>query len=259
MLDFLKHKPTDIKLIRSNILDFIKEQLKKAEGGEGGNIRGIQLYITCPQSDRYLYESALFLNESDKFKNDEVQKIADDFDIHLPQDWTMEILFTEDVPLETIRAKNVDVALFISTQKRKAIQKEKNAVIKVLYGDAEKESYNISSKNERINIGRERKVNTADGFYRENTIAFPDSSNNRSNKSVSRQHAHIEWDEDASAFFLYADEGGVPPSNKIKVKQKNGNENRLLTTEIGHELENGDQVILGESALIEFNYTDAQS
>ncbi len=257
MLDFLKQqKPTDIKLIRSHVLDFIKEQLKKAEGSEGGSIRGIQIYVTCSQSNRYLYESALFLNEGDRFKNDEVQKIADDFAIHLPKDWTLEILFSEDVPLETISAKNVDVAIFISTQKKKAIRKEKSAVIKVLYGDAEKETYNISSKNERINIGRERKVNTADGFYRENTIAFPDSSNNRSNKSVSRQHAHIEWNEDAAAFMLYADEGGIPPSNKIKVKQKNGIENRLLTREIGHALENGDQVILGESALLEFNYAE---
>ena len=73
----------------------------------------------------------------------------------------------------------------------------------------------------------------ADGFYRENTIAFPDSSNNKSNKSVSRQHAHIEWDEDMSAFFLYADEGGVPPSNKIKVKSKNGKKKDCLQQKSG--------------------------
>lgn len=254
MLDFLKQKPKDVKLIRSSILDFIKDQLKKTEGGEGANIRGLQLYVTCNEVDKYLYESALFVNEPTKFKEEEVQKIADDFDIDLPHDWTLEILFDENPPAETIKAKDVDVAIFISTQRKKAIHKEKTAVIKVLQGEAEKESYNINSKNDRINIGRENKVNTADGFYRENTIAFPDSSSNKSNKSISRQHAHIEWDEDASAFFLYADVGGVPPSNKIKVKSKNGEEKRLLTTEIGHHLLNGDQIILGESALLEFNY-----
>ena len=177
MLDFLKQqKPKDVKLIRSNILDFIKEQLKKTEGGEGANIRGMQLYVTCNGVDKYLYESALFVNEPARFKEEEVQKIADDFDINLPHDWTMEILFDENPPVETIKANNVDVSIFISTQKRKAIQKERNAVIKILHGEAEKESYNINSKNERINIGREHKVNTADGFYRENTIAFPDGS-----------------------------------------------------------------------------------
>ncbi len=257
MLDFLKpQKPKDIKVIRSHILDFIKDQLKKAEGGEGGNIRSLQLYVTCDDVDKYLYESALFVNEPARFRDEEVQKIADDFDINLPHDWIMEILFDKNPPAETIKTNDADVALFISTQKRKSIQKEKNAVIKILHGEAEKEAYQINSKIERINIGRESKVHTADGFYRENTIAFPDSSNNKSNKSVSRQHAHIEWDEDLLAFLLYADEGGVPPSNKIKVKSKNGEEKRLLTTEIGHHLLNGDQIILGESALLEFNYAE---
>jgi len=256
MLDFLKQKPKDVKLIRSNIVDFIKDQLKKTEGGEGSNIRGIQIYVMCDAVDKYLYESALFVNEPARFKEEEVQKIADDFDINLPLDWTLEILFDDNPPTETIKAKNVDVAIFISTQNRKAIHKERNAVIKVLHGEAEKDLYNINSKNDRINIGREQKVSTADGFYRENAIAFPHDSNNKSNKSISRQHAHIEWDEDMSAFFLYADDGGVPPANKIKVKSKNGEEKRLLTTEIGHHLLNGDQIILGESALLEFNYAE---
>ena len=94
-------------------------------------------------------------------------------------------------------------------------------------------------------------------FIAKTQLHFRTAANNKSNKSISRQHAHIEWDEDMSAFFLYADEGGVPPSNKIKVKSKNGEEKRLLTTEIGHHLLNGDQIILGESALLEFNYGDA--
>ena len=145
MLDFLKpQKPKDIKLIRSHILDFIKDQLKKAEGGEGGNIRGLQLYVTCDGVDKYLYESALFINEPARFKEEEVQKIADDFDIALPHDWILEILFDENPPVETIKANDVDVSLFISTQTRNhAIHKEEIAYIKILNGEAEKEMYQI--------------------------------------------------------------------------------------------------------------------
>jgi hypothetical protein len=259
MLDFLKQqKPQDVKLIRSHILDFIKDELKKTEGGEGSNIRGLQLFVLCNDVDKYLYEAALFVKEPGKFKQEEVQKIADDFAINLPQEWAMEIIFNKDVPLETIRSNKIDVALFISTQKKKAIRKKKNAVIKVLNGEAEKESYQINSKTERINIGRESKVRTADGFLRENNIAFPDSSSNKSNKSVSRQHAHIEWSDDASEFLLFADEGGVPPMNKIKVRSEDGNVTRLLSKEVGHALKNCDQIILGESALLEFKYEEPQ-
>ncbi len=39
-------------------------------------------------------------------------------------------------------------------------------------GEAEKEEYTITSAGGKINIGREAKVKTADGFYRKNSIAF---------------------------------------------------------------------------------------
>jgi hypothetical protein len=125
-------------------------------------------------------------------------------------------------------------------------------MIRVLNGEAEKEQYTISSTSSRINIGRERRAHTADGFFRENHIAFPDSSSNESNRSVSRQHAHIEWDKEMGAFYLYADEGGIPPHNKMKVRTEGGLPIKLQTTEIGHRLQEGDQIIIGESALLEF-------
>jgi len=53
MLSFLNEKRSskDIKTLRSDILDFIKDQLKKAESGEGQNIKGLQLYINCDAKD----------------------------------------------------------------------------------------------------------------------------------------------------------------------------------------------------------------
>ena len=47
MFDFLKNRPTDIKGIRAALLQFIKDQLQKAEGGEGSNIKGLHLYFYC--------------------------------------------------------------------------------------------------------------------------------------------------------------------------------------------------------------------
>ena len=58
-----------------------------------------------------------------------------------------------------------------------------------------------------------------------------------------------------AAFFLYADEGGIPPANKVKVKPEKGQEVKLITTEVGYHLKEGDQIILGESALLEFSYS----
>ncbi len=255
MLNILKHNksPKDIKTLRSDILDFIKDQLKKAESGEGENIKGLYLYVFCDAQDKFLYDGAMYADDQEKFK-DEIQKIADDFAIALPASWQLQILYDENVPPEAIKSIDFDVALFISTRQKPSIHKEAIAYIKVLNGEAEQNVYTVHSSNKKTNIGREKSVQVADGYLRQNQIAFPDNSANKSNRSVSRQHAHIEWNEESGLFLLYADEGGIPPSNKIKVKPENGQEVRLITTEIGYPLKEGDQIILGESALLEFSY-----
>jgi hypothetical protein len=257
MLNFSKQKkqPKDIKTLRTDILDFIKDQLKKAESGEGENIRGLHIYINCSPENRFMYESAVRIEQPDIFKED-IQKIADDFAIELPANWNLQLLLDEEIPPEAKQSNEIDIALFISTKQKPSIHKEATAYIKILNGEAEQQVYTLHSSNKKVNIGREKKVQVSDGYMRQNQIAFPDSSNNKSNKSVSRQHAHIEWNDESAAFFLFADEGGIPPSNKVKVKPEQGNEIRLITTEIGHHLKEGDQIILGESALMEFSYNN---
>jgi hypothetical protein len=125
----------------------------------------------------------------------------------------------------------------------------------VLHGDAEKETYTITSGSGTINIGRDKKVQTRDNFYRINTIAFPAESTHESNKYISRQHAHIEWDSATGAFLLFADEGGVPPRNKIKVRSQSNDPVKLQSTKTGYSLQHGDQIILGETALLEFRHS----
>jgi hypothetical protein len=255
---FKASTPSDVKEIRECLLQFIKQQLQKTEGGEGGNIKGITLYIACEENQKHLYEAAVYANEENRFKKDEVQRIADDFAIDLPANWTMDILFNEPTS-EAIKAKNINAALFISTAKKQLPRDAVVAYIKVLNGETEKKLYNLTSSDEEINIGRERKTKTADGFYRENNIAFNDSDSHESNRSVSRQHAHIEWDKEALAFCLYADEGGIPPMNKLKVRDAEGNIFKVQTIEIGHQLKEGDQIMLGESAVLKFTYQEKEN
>ena len=71
MFELFKNRPKDVKGIRNALLQLIKEQLQKAEGGEGSNITGMHLYIYCSDEAKYLFESAVFYDVPDKFKNDE--------------------------------------------------------------------------------------------------------------------------------------------------------------------------------------------
>jgi hypothetical protein len=259
MFDFFKkntdNSNKDVKTVREGLLHFIKEQLKKAEGGEGSNIKGIQIIITCPEEEKQMYEAAVYLEEPGRFKNEEVQKIADDFAIDLPDNWELSISFSQSAPPESKQVPGLDASIVILTRKN-ALPKVATAYIKIRLGEAEKKTYNISSGTGKIFIGREKRVQTADGFYRENTIAFPEKSDSDSNRYISRQHAHIEFDQETGHFLLFADEGGVPPRNKVKVRSNNeGEPVKLYSTKVGYELKEGDQILLGQSALLEFSYS----
>ena len=258
MLDFLKQKndrqPLDVKFLRNKLLQFIKEQLQRREGGEGSNIRGIELYIACPPEERDVYESTVYFHDTDRFKHEEVQKIADDYAIALPPDWKLNLVFVDELPAEAMRSKELPVAIHIGTKKQPTLNNPTTAYLRVLSGEAEYNDYAISASTGRVHIGRDKEVKTSEGFFRINTIAFLVKSPSDPNRYISRQHAHIEWNEDSGCFCLFADEGGIPPRNKVKVQTTEGSLIKLQTVHIGHPLKEGDQIMLGESSLLQFTY-----
>jgi hypothetical protein len=253
MIEIFSKQVKDVKTCRNGLLNFIKEQLQAAEGGEGKGILGLKLYIQCSAADQYIYEAALYHEDVAKFQQDELQRIADDYDIALPEGWKFEVVYNEEnIPGQAKKSALEDAALLIITKKNDGVRKATEAVILALNGETENDGYEISSKEKRINIGRGAHVQTPDGFFRKNKIAFKDDESISANRSVSRQHGHIEWDDKENCFVLFADEGGIPPSNKMKVRTTDGLIIKLQTTEIGHKLVNGDQVILGNDAVLEF-------
>lgn len=248
-------EPTlDVKLVRDRLRHFIKEQLQQWQGGEGRNICSIHLYLFCSAEEKGMYESAVYGSEEGRFK-EEVQRMADDYALDLPDEWSFETAFAA-APAEAITAPDMPAALLIATGKRAVAtaQQSTKAYIQVLQGETEQARYGFDAQSGKITIGRDRMVQAADGFHRENKIAFIAASNNEANKFVSRQHAHIEWSDEAGAFLLFADEGGIPPRNKVKVRPRGGEPQKLQSTHIGYTLHHGDQIMLGDAALLEFGY-----
>ncbi|MEO6541485.1 MAG: FHA domain-containing protein, partial [Ferruginibacter sp.] len=249
MLNLFKERSGDVKQIRNTLIQFIKEKLQRAEGGEGANITGMHLFINCPDSERHLYEAALFADVTGKFKTDEIQRMADDYAIKLPGSWKFEVIFTDKFPERAYIAKDMDAALFFTTRKA-GLTNRSHAFIKILNGQAEKETYLIDSGVGKINIGREVKAQVSAGFVRMNTIAFVSPGSMDMNRSVSRQHAHIEWEPGSGSFLAFADAGGIPPNNKTKIRTVEGLSIKMQAIEVGHRLEEGDQIILGDTAVL---------
>lgn len=257
MFDFLKQEsashPQDVKSLRAALLQFLKETLQQVEGGEGRHINGLQLYVACSAPHQHLYEAAVYLQEPGRFQA-EVQKVADDFAIDLPTAWTMDITFVDSFPPDTIKSPVLEAALLLRTPSA-SLRAHTTAYIRVLHGEAEKELYTLTATGGLVTIGREKNVQTDNGFIRINTIAFPAQSDHDGNRYVSRQHAHIHWDQALGGFVLFADEGGVPPRNKVKIRSAGVEAPiKLYSTQIGHPLQEGDQIVLGESVVLEFSY-----
>ena len=85
-------------------------------------------------------------------------------------------------------------------------------------------------------------------------LLFYPRCNTDINRSVSRQHAHIEWEPGSGSFLAFADAGGIPPNNKMKIRTAEGQLIKMQAIEVGHRLQEGDQVILGDAAVLEFSY-----
>lgn len=263
MFDFFKNKKDnkelDAKGLRDLILQFIKEELQRLDGGEGKGICALQLYIAAEEGELFLYETSLYITEPGRLA-EEIQRIGDNYAIELPADWKLEVLFVNELPAGSIKKEALKTGLVLkSISRTQAAQASATqAKISILKGQAEQQEYLLEPQTNRINIGREKNVQAKDGSFRINTIAFPEGAEFESNKYISRQHAHIEWDRETGAFKLFADEGGVPPGNKTKIRSaKDESLQKLNSTLIGYPLADGDQVILADQVVLEFSVITA--
>lgn len=259
MFDFFKkNKDTgdlNVKILRDSLLQFIKNELQRLDGGEGTHIAMLQLYLAPAAQDRFSYETASYYGEQQKLK-DAIQLIADNFALELPANWQLELLFVEELPAAAICNQELQTAIFFKRKLKQQLSTatSRNARLLVVWGDAEQPAFSFTAAPGRINIGREKNVQSPDGSFRINTIAFP-LNLSEENKYISRQHAHIEYDAETESFRLYADEGGVPPGNKTKIRwAKDETVQKLNSTDIGYPLAEGDQVILADKVVLQFSF-----
>ena len=248
-----EERPDEVKGIRHSLLQFLKQELQKAEGGEGANIKELTVYVNCTSAERQKYEAAIYHDNPSLLKN-EIQKISDDYALDLPANWALTMTFDETFPEEALLAPTLPIALFIRTSTH-FVKQSATAYLKALSGKTVQHSYVLTSDGGKYNIGRDEKAQSAEGYFRTNHIAFPSESDDERNKYISRHHAHIEWNSNLAKFVVYADEGGIPPRNKVKLRSAITEKTvKLHATQIGHELEEGDQIILGESVVLEFSF-----
>jgi len=257
MFDFFKSKPADAQLdaktLREAVLLLIKEELQKLEGGEGRSLGILQLFVAPAAEQRFMYDAALYTTQPEKLK-EEIQRTADNYALDLPAGWKLTVEFTDVLPTDIVKNEQISAGLKMGMAAAVvSAQTTREAILRVIKGKAEQETYTIGAGSSRMNIGRGSQVPANDGSWRVNQIAFPEDAAFPANQYISRQHAHIEWDSLALCFVVYADEGGVPPRNKTKIRSAaDETVHKLNSTLAGYRLKSGDQLILADAGVLEF-------
>ena len=162
--------------------------------------------IAAPEPDRRAAIDIVFV-EGDALQNEILKHLRDE-EIEVPQDLRVRVETLEEAPAE-IAAKGYHItystreAAKPDTKAATPALSKRTVRLTVLHGEAEQSSYELTRS--RIHLGRLAEVlDERRRPVRRNDIVFRESAD-KPNSTVSRAHAHIEFDESTGEFRLFDD------------------------------------------------------
>ena len=162
--------------------------------------------IAAPEPDRRSAIEIVFV-EGNALQNEIANHLRSE-GIEMPADLHVQVQAIEEAPAE-IAAKGFHITYSIREAAAKVDAAGVAAPVKrivrltVLHGDSEQPSYELSRN--RIHLGRLAEVlDERRRPVRRNDVVFRESSE-KPNSTVSRAHAHIEFDEASGEFRLFDD------------------------------------------------------
>ena len=162
--------------------------------------------------------------------------------IEVPPNLQVQVEAIEDPPAE-IAAKGFHI-IYNTREAAKPEPKSKQAVrLTVLHGDTEQPSYEINKP--RIHLGRLPEVlDERRRPIRRNDVVFLESSD-KPNSTVSRAHAHIEYDSNSAQFRLFDDGSSYGTS-----VMHNGRLVNVPPAGRGLRVEDGDEIYIGQARVL---------
>jgi len=223
-----------IELYRA-VLDEVTSRIDVLPRGKRAFVYSlVSISVLLPDpARRRSYE--LVFTEADPMTRD-VKTYFEENDVDYPPRFKVHVEFAESLPVD-VSERGFDVTY--SNHPAPAAEPESISVrLTMLAGNAEKNQYDFAKH--RINIGRLAEVRDSDlRTVRRNDIALKDDSTTE-NSTVSRTHAHLEYDPDARRFRLF-DDGSARGTTVIRdgsvITVPRGNSKGIL-------LQSGDEIIL---------------
>jgi len=175
--------------------------------------------------------------EADALPRD-IRARLEEQEVEIPERFRVDVELVEELP-EGVRERGFD----ISYDRGAGPQEVPQTRLFVLHGSAEQADYIFHKR--RINIGRLGNVlDPKQRLVRRNDVAFKDSADSP-NSTVSRTHAHIEFDAKAAEFRVFDDHSALGTT----VLREGEFVNVPRGTSKGAALRSGDEIILGQARL----------
>lgn len=231
---------------REAIKRFIVENLRPYVDATGIRVPGLALVLryTNPQEEE-LIRLAINKDNPNEFKK-EIRRALADAQIQVTEEWTFECNATQ-IEISSDFEFQTDEFGFKILRKPDKIAKAK---LTVLFGKVFKQKYILDPTKKTIFlIGRELKPQLANNTFRNNDIAIIDSE-----KSVSRNHAYIKFDNIQQKYSLYTEESSSGGINKTSLQKADGTKNPVIIPRAGLLIENNDQIMLNNSVIMLFTY-----
>ena len=175
--------------------------------------------------------------EADALQRDIRTRLQEE-EVEIPERFRVDVEFVEELP-EGVGERGFD----ISYDRAAGTSELPRTRLLILHGQAEHPDYIFRKR--RINLGRLGNVlDPKQRLVRRNDVAFRDSQD-APNSTVSRTHAHIEFDAASGEFRIYDDHSALGTT----VLREGEFVNVPRGTSKGAALRSGDEILLGQARL----------
>jgi hypothetical protein len=228
--------------IRLAVLDAVKAKSHRANGKHvfPYNLIRIQL-LGVPREQQAVFTSHFLTSYFTRELKDGLLRS----NYRFPEDLEAEIHTTPDLPMPGAEWLTVETQLISSTEDPIVAQEVKLAKLTVIHGLANRPE--ILLRKARTNIGRTVEVYRGAGPSRRNDLAF--TEDNETNKTVSREHAHILYSRKDGTYRLFNDRLYKGEANCGLLIVRDGLSLPVHRSDRGTVLESRDEIHMGNAVL----------
>ena len=237
------NEPPEVAEVRFALLDEVRKKSYRSGGRRVFPYNSVRIHVRGVEDSRTAVFKADFFR---KYFEQEIRKTLAKAECRYPDDLEVNIEVTSEFPGPE------GAWLWIETETCKRPPRtpvRRSARLTVMEGKANRAELPLSKA--RINIGRTVTVYRNEGLSRRNDLAFTEDT--EVNRTVSREHAHIEYHEAAGEYRIYNDrwykrsEKGEGSCGIWIVRD--GLSREVHRSERGTRLRAGDEIHLGKAVL----------